>query len=59
MIRDEQLTGEVLAAQAERLLADPLRLEEMSAASRGLGHPRALEKILACIEEIVTNHRGH
>lgn len=57
MIRDGQLTGEMLAAQIERLLADPLRLEEMSAASRKLGHPRALEKILACVEEIITKHK--
>ncbi|MGQ9825143.1 MAG: undecaprenyldiphospho-muramoylpentapeptide beta-N-acetylglucosaminyltransferase [Desulfotomaculales bacterium] len=53
VIEDAVLNGELLANQIERLLAEPARLRQMAAASRELGRPRALEEILACVEELV------
>lgn len=53
VIKDDQLTGEVLAGQIERILADPQLLKEMSIASKNLGYPEALEKLMNCIEEII------
>ncbi|MEW6424854.1 MAG: undecaprenyldiphospho-muramoylpentapeptide beta-N-acetylglucosaminyltransferase [Bacillota bacterium] len=53
VLKDEELAGEMLANQIERLLADPGRLREMAAASRRLGRPRALAEILECVEELI------
>lgn len=52
VIEDSALNGELLANQIKRLLADPARLQQMAAASRELGRPRALDEILACVEEL-------
>ncbi len=53
VIKDEELRGETLANQIEKLLAAPRRLQEMAGASRQLGRPGALEDILQCIEDLI------
>jgi UDP-N-acetylglucosamine--N-acetylmuramyl-(pentapeptide) pyrophosphoryl-undecaprenol N-acetylglucosamine transferase len=53
VIKDSYLTGKILAEQVGNLLADPIRLKEMSLASKKLGHPEALEKILECLDFII------
>lgn len=53
VIKDEQLKGEILANQIEKLLADPGRLAAMARTSKRLGRPRALADILECVEELV------
>jgi len=53
VIKDSYLAGKILAEQVDSLLADPIRLKEMSQASKRLGHPEALEKILECIVSII------
>ena len=53
VIKDSYLTGKILAEQVDSLLADPRRLKEMSQASKKLGHPEALEKILDCVAFII------
>ncbi len=53
VIKDSYLTGKILAEQIDSLLADSVQLEEMSLASKRLGHPEALEKILECIAFII------
>jgi len=53
VIQDAELTGEVLANQIDKLLAEPGRLAAMAEASRRLGRPRALADILQCVEELL------
>lgn len=59
VLKDEELTGEKLANQIEKLLADPGRLEAMARAGRRLGRPRALADILQCIEELMEEQKVH
>lgn len=53
MIRDAELTGTVLAVKLEEILGRPGRLEEMAAASRRLGRPRALDDIIDSLAELL------
>lgn len=52
VIRDADLTGELLWATVRSLLEDTRRRHEMAAASRGLARPGALEAIIKIIEGI-------
>ena len=45
VIRDSELTGEVLIENIERLLKDRVLLANMSEASRAMGHPHAADVI--------------
>ncbi|HWR56141.1 MAG TPA: undecaprenyldiphospho-muramoylpentapeptide beta-N-acetylglucosaminyltransferase [Negativicutes bacterium] len=54
VITDKELTGETLSRTISRLLSEPGKLTQMSAASRALGRPRAtvdiVESILALLK---------
>jgi UDP-N-acetylglucosamine--N-acetylmuramyl-(pentapeptide) pyrophosphoryl-undecaprenol N-acetylglucosamine transferase len=50
LLPDAECTGERLAAELERLLADPARLEAMAAAARGLARPRAADDLAQLVE---------
>jgi len=58
VMKDEELTGEKLANQIEKLLADPGHLEAMARAARRLGRPQALADILQCVEELMEEQKG-
>ena len=45
VIRDADLTGEILAAQVETLIADSGKLHSMAAAAAAMGSPRAADEI--------------
>ncbi|HHT02125.1 MAG TPA: undecaprenyldiphospho-muramoylpentapeptide beta-N-acetylglucosaminyltransferase [Firmicutes bacterium] len=47
ILEDRQLHGALLADTLRRLLADPERREKMAGASRSVGRPQALRKIVA------------
>ena len=53
MILDRDLNGEALCEKVSRLLANPIKLIEMSKASKKQGHPKALKEILDCIEVLI------
>ena len=53
MILDRDLNGESLSEKVKELMANPVKLMEMSKASKKQGHPRALNDILDCIDKIV------
>lgn len=53
LIRDAELTGEILVRQIENLLADRGKLVRMTGQSKELGRPRALADILDCIAQLV------
>ena len=50
LVPDAECTGARLAAELEPLLADPARLEQMSAAARTLARPRAAEHLAELVE---------
>ena len=50
LVPDSECTGARLAAELEPLLADPDRLERMSAAARTLARPRAADDLGALVE---------
>ncbi len=54
VLDEEQLDGEALRKEVDSLLGNRFRLEEMAGASRRLGHPEALSRILAEIDRMVT-----
>lgn len=54
MVRDEELTGERLAALLAELLGDPARLGQMGANAQRLSMPDAAERIAAQIEASAT-----
>ena len=53
VLPEERLDGAALGREVDRLLGNVFRLEEMAAASRRLGHPDALSRILAEIDRTV------
>ena len=54
----DELTGEMLWAEVERLLADPARLERMSRAARTLARPRAAADIAADVATFLSPPRS-
>ncbi len=50
-VPDPECDGKRLAAELEVLLSDPERLEAMSAAARGHGHPDAASRIAELVDE--------
>ena len=50
LVPDAECTGARLAAELERLLADPAGLEKMSAAARTLARPRAADDLADLVE---------
>ncbi len=57
VIRDRDLSGDLLVSELERLTERPETLKEMAGASKGLGRPRALDDILDCVADIMDNKR--
>ncbi|MCL6479356.1 MAG: undecaprenyldiphospho-muramoylpentapeptide beta-N-acetylglucosaminyltransferase, partial [Peptococcaceae bacterium] len=57
VIRDRDLTGDLLAGQVERLAGRRERLADMARASKELGRPGALDDILDCVQELLDNKR--
>lgn len=49
LVRDQALTGDVLAAQVAAVLDMPGRLEEMAVRARALGRPDAAERVAALV----------
>lgn len=56
LLPEEQLSGATLGALVERLLGNPFRLESMGTASRKLGRPDALERILQEMRWLAGKH---
>lgn len=57
VIRDLDLTGELLVSRIESLAERGRDLGDMAAASREMGLPGALDAILDCVEDILDNNR--
>lgn len=57
VIRDRDLSGDLLALEVERLTGRPEVLKDMSRASKELGKPRALDDILDCVQDMLDNNR--
>lgn len=55
VLPEERLDGAALHREVKSLLGNLFRLEEMAAASRRLGHPDALSRILAEIDRTVNS----
>ena len=55
MILNSDLTSEILQETINELLNDPNKLQSMSAASLGLGRPKAAEEIASMILELANN----
>ncbi len=53
MVEDAECSGEAIGRIAGELIGSPRRLEQMSRASRGLGDPEALDRMLGLIEELM------
>ncbi|MTI81407.1 MAG: undecaprenyldiphospho-muramoylpentapeptide beta-N-acetylglucosaminyltransferase [Firmicutes bacterium] len=53
MIRDSELTGELLLEQIKQLISSSQRLEEMAKESTKLGRPNALDDIIDLIDDII------
>lgn len=53
MIKDQELTGELLVAQMDNLLAKPEQLAEMAEKSAQMGRSQALAEIIALIDSII------
>ena len=52
VIRDAELTGELLFETAAALLADQERLQKMASAAAGMGHQKAADELAALAEEL-------
>lgn len=57
LVRDSELSGDMLIARVEELAGSRQALEEMSGASREMGRPGALEAILDCVQDMLDNNR--
>lgn len=53
MIRDAELTGDLLVAKLEELFSAPGRLQDMARASLQIGRPRALDDIIDLLAELL------
>jgi UDP-N-acetylglucosamine--N-acetylmuramyl-(pentapeptide) pyrophosphoryl-undecaprenol N-acetylglucosamine transferase len=53
VIKDSELTGELLASKIRELLSNGEHLRSMGQASKDMGRPEALNMILQCMEEIM------
>lgn len=51
MIKDNQLSGELLTAEIKKLLAQPQILNDMGVAAKSIGKPQALEKLAQIVME--------
>src|SRR5205823_1450923 len=58
LVPDAECTGARLAAELEPLLADPGRLEAMSAAARTLARPNAADALADLVEETAGRRNG-
>ncbi|MGE3497971.1 MAG: undecaprenyldiphospho-muramoylpentapeptide beta-N-acetylglucosaminyltransferase [Candidatus Binatia bacterium] len=58
MVLDRECTGERLAAEITALASDRARLQQMSAAARGLAVPDAAARVAATCREVVESGRG-
>lgn len=57
LIKDGELTGTRLVLAVTKLLDDQPALNKMASASKALGRPQALERILQCVEAVVRHRR--
>ena len=53
VIKDSELTGELLTGKLQELLSNGEYLRSMGQASKDMGRPEALDLILGCMEEIM------
>ncbi|NMC33055.1 MAG: undecaprenyldiphospho-muramoylpentapeptide beta-N-acetylglucosaminyltransferase [Veillonellaceae bacterium] len=53
VIRDSELTGELLTATVEKLIADSEKLRSMAAAAAAMGTPRAADDIAALVFDLL------
>ena len=53
VIRDSELTGELLTATVEKLIADSEKLRSMAAAAAAMGTPRAADEIAALVFDLL------
>ncbi len=58
VIPDHEFTGEALLATAQELLSDRQRLADMARASRGLGRPEALDRMVQLIAGLLGVSEG-
>jgi UDP-N-acetylglucosamine--N-acetylmuramyl-(pentapeptide) pyrophosphoryl-undecaprenol N-acetylglucosamine transferase len=58
MIREEELTAEVLAGHIAAILSDPEGASAMARASRGQGRPDAVEHLAALVEDLARQKRN-
>ena len=58
MIREEELTAEVLAGHIAAILGDPEGASAMARASRGQGRPDATEHLAALVEDLARQKRS-
>ena len=57
MVRDAELTGEVLFEIVDRLLGDSARLQEMAAAAVEAAHPEATAAIAGLVRQLACQER--
>ncbi|MFZ5647231.1 MAG: undecaprenyldiphospho-muramoylpentapeptide beta-N-acetylglucosaminyltransferase [Bacillota bacterium] len=57
VIRDNDLSGDLLLSEIEKLAANRETLRGMSSASRALGRPAAMDDILDCVRDLLDNKR--
>lgn len=57
VVRDSELSGDLLVSEIERLAGSPGTLENMSCASKKLGRPGAMDDILDCVQYLLDNKR--
>lgn len=59
MVRDAELTGEVLFEIVDRLLGDSARLQEMAAAAVEAAHPEATAAIAGLVRQLACQEQGN
>jgi len=59
LIRDRELSGDLLVSEVEKLAGQPGLLREMALASKAMGRPGALDDILDCVNSIIDNNPKH
>jgi UDP-N-acetylglucosamine--N-acetylmuramyl-(pentapeptide) pyrophosphoryl-undecaprenol N-acetylglucosamine transferase len=58
VVEESNLGAAYLVDTISALLADPHRLQDMSAAAKSLAHPKALEEIATMVEELAARNRN-